>query len=524
MEESLGYNWPQYASQHQPRPLEIKVEPTLENSGFSLISPPSSPSSPYPGSAHPDPGAFPPPIRRRSNASITSPKRVKPYPILTRELRLRTEDSGAMGNQPYDTWSPTNMRDGSASRHHFSAQISPNQGPLEGDSHRSSSSYTLSNALIPSLSISHIQTRPRSSSSNATTSSLTGAMGDTHIGADSSSPSPTDGPTYQTQSGAWNASQAQASGAHHQYHSNQSAHRSHDSSMQYRDGPSTGSMSAPSYNHYPDYHHRQSPESMSPSSENPPSSYSDSQQLSFRSHPSIHSRSLGALSSDPYETIDPMSPSDSHPPPPHTTQERYEEEIQSLRRKVRELELINESARLRQKDLERELAKGLPPAPSQAQSSVGQSHGLPSPIPTPSPQSAGFQASWKARTDARVRHFCSLNRAGNALCAWHDSRRERRAYPPRMAPPGRLNCGCTHEEALFEESLSRHGVGSYHPGESVRMDPALRNPLLKLLKTRYGYRDGDFERDITTGEWVEGEGHAFWEHKAIAGVPAIRKK
>ncbi|KAF8431543.1 hypothetical protein L210DRAFT_3361543, partial [Boletus edulis BED1] len=72
--------------------------------------------------------------------------------------------------------------------------------------------------------------------------------------------------------------------------------------------------------------------------------------------------------------------------------------------------------------------------------------------------------SWKARTDARIRLFCSLNRAGNALCSWHDSRRERRAYPPRMAPPGCLNCGCTYDEALFEESLSRHGVGSYHPG------------------------------------------------------------
>ncbi len=76
----------------------------------------------------------------------------------------------------------------------------------------------------------------------------------------------------------------------------------------------------------------------------------------------------------------------------------------------------------------------------------------------------------------------------------HDSRRERRQYPPRMAPHGVLNCGCTYEEALFEESLSRHGVGAYLPGDSVRMDPNLRNPLLKLLKQRYGYRDGDFER------------------------------
>ena len=146
-------------------------------------------------------------------------------------------------------------------------------------------------------------------------------------------------------------------------------------------------------------------------------------------------------------------------------------------------------------------------------------HGLPSPAPTPTFQhSQAFQQSWNARTQVRTKLFCSLNRAGNALCAWHDSRRERRQYPPRNAPPGFLNCGCTYEEALFEESLSRHGVGSYLPGESVRMDPALRNPLLKLLKARYGYRDGDFELDPKTGDWIEGEGPSRWEAKYQAGV------
>ena len=60
-----------------------------------------------------------------------------------------------------------------------------------------------------------------------------------------------------------------------------------------------------------------------------------------------------------------------------------------------------------------------------------------------------FASSWRARTDARIKRFCALNRAGNALCAWHDSRRERRAYPPRQAPPGYLNCGCTNEEGSW---------------------------------------------------------------------------
>jgi hypothetical protein len=142
---------------------------------------------------------------------------------------------------------------------------------------------------------------------------------------------------------------------------------------------------------------------------------------------------------------------------------------------------------------------------------------------TGSPQYVAFQSSWRARTEARKRIYCSLNRAGNALCAWHDSRRERRAFPPRNAPPGYLNCGCTYEQALFEESLARHGVGSYLPGDNVRMDPALRNPLLDLLQTRYGYKDGDFEHDPTSLTWAEGESPSAWERKAQSGAVVKRR-
>ncbi|KAK2465618.1 hypothetical protein APHAL10511_002510 [Amanita phalloides] len=131
--------------------------------------------------------------------------------------------------------------------------------------------------------------------------------------------------------------------------------------------------------------------------------------------------------------------------------------------------------------------------------------------------SPSFQAGWDARTEARKKIFCSLNRAGNALCAWHDSRRERRKHAPRNAPPGKLNCDCTFEEALFEESLSRHGVSSYHPGEAVRMDPALRNPLLKLLERRYGYRDGDFDLDPISGTWSEGQSPDDWKRRSSEG-------
>ncbi|KIM55734.1 hypothetical protein SCLCIDRAFT_285658 [Scleroderma citrinum Foug A] len=201
----------------------------------------------------------------------------------------------------------------------------------------------------------------------------------------------------------------------------------------------------------------------------------------------------------------------------HSTRsaEQLEQEMNALQEKVKHLELVNHHAQMRVKELERELSKQIPP-PGPSGPSLG--------YPLTTPQPPAVQSSWKARTDARTRLFCSLNRAGNALCAWHDSRRERRAYPPRMAPPGYLNCGCTFDEALFEESLSRHGVGSYHPGENVRMDPALRNPLLRLLERRYGYRDGDFERDPTTGEWVAGEGSLMWEQKLSQGSLSVRKR
>lgn len=200
---------------------------------------------------------------------------------------------------------------------------------------------------------------------------------------------------------------------------------------------------------------------------------------------------------------------------------RLEEEVRLLRNRVRELERTNKSARDKVKALELEIAR----AGYGGSSSSQALSGLPSPMPTPTfATSQAFQESWRSRTSARVKLYCSLNRAGNALCAWHDSRRERRAFPPRMAPPGHLNCGCTYDEALFEESLSRHGVGSYLPGESVRMDPALRNPLLKLLKERYGYRDGDFERDPITGNWVEGEGPTSWEAQVASGATSRRHR
>lgn len=232
--------------------------------------------------------------------------------------------------------------------------------------------------------------------------------------------------------------------------------------------------------------------------------YTHSQNRSMQANPAHHHLASEVVSISPAPTPTPGARSARH---------KSEDEVRRLQHTVRELDRNLELARRRIKELENELRASYGAGASTSSASFS---GLPSPLPTPT-LSPAFQQEWHARTEARKKLLCSLNRAGNALCAWHDSRRERRAHPPRMAPPGHLNCGCTYEEALFEESLSRHDVGSYLPGENVRMDPALRNPLLKLLEQRYGYKDGDFERDPVTGNWIGGEGAAYWQAQVAQG-------
>ncbi|KAG8833298.1 hypothetical protein FRC18_003768 [Serendipita sp. 400] len=276
--------------------------------------------------------------------------------------------------------------------------------------------------------------------------------------------------------------------------------------------------------------------------------------ISSHPHPHPVNGAVSANSSvNPYAT-----PPPSAKPASSMSRQELEQELARLKTRVNELEVIHHWLELKGMRLEAEvqqqhnhsrLSQSATAANSQPQhhahhahhahhhshsQSVMSNHSAAT-IPVSNPISGAqstivpggvaptedFAASWRARTDARIKRFCALNRAGNALCAWHDSRRERRAYPPRQAPPGYLNCGCTNDEALFEESLARHGVGSYHPGEMVRMDPALRNPLLKLLQTRFGYVDGDFERDAQNGLWLEGEGAELWENILPTGKPPV---
>ena len=383
------------------------------------------------------------------------------------------------------------------------------------------------------------ESRPQSSGSSIsiTSSSLRGAMGDIHLSSNSegsNSPSPASDGSQQRQDSfnvasgmVWSQTNADVTG---QPAIQAAGFDDHPNTLSFQNmSPSSGSLTSnspsTSYLHYPGYNQSNYTNPNASSTHPPPVFSATGYPESFGSYPHTRGATTPAqpliipqlahipsarrsMSITPTTTV----------PAGHRTHPSTDDELQYLRNKVRELELINESARLRIRELENEVAHPTS-GPMYSPSSIS---GLATAAPQ-LPTSPSFAASWRARTDARIKLFCSLNRAGNALCAWHDSRRERRAHPPRMAPPGHLNCGCTFEEALFEESLSRHDVGSYHPGESVRMDPALRNPLLKLLQKRYGYKDGDFEREPVTGNWDDGEGPGPWEARALAGISSHRK-
>ena len=344
--------------------------------------------------------------------------------------------------------------------------------------------------------------RPNSSGS-VTSSSLTGAMGEPTLSAHSSPSSdrsyhePSHTSQVQSTSMDWHSDIPQpgnvmvAAGIPTSYYASPTTPSSHTHSS------ANPTIHYPTYNQYNTSDLYDQSGSFIPST--PYTEYTSRPIPSTSTPPDILPPSVSLPLTGPH----------SAPVRSSVRKESAEDELRLLRNRVRELEMEKEATNRRVRELHAAMASGYP------QTGIHPS-GLPTPAPN-TPNVDAFQESWNARTNARIRAFCSLNRAGNALCAWHDSRRERRAYPPRMAPPGHLNCGCTFEEALFEESLARHDVGSYHPGESVRMDPALRNPLLKLLKQRYGYRDGDFERDPITLGWVEGEGPSPWETRALSG-------
>ncbi|TIC70542.1 hypothetical protein E3Q02_00483 [Wallemia mellicola] len=103
------------------------------------------------------------------------------------------------------------------------------------------------------------------------------------------------------------------------------------------------------------------------------------------------------------------------------------------------------------------------------------------------------------RTEMRIKRLCASNRSGLRMCAFHDAKKSTPIYAPRAAPPGIMSCGCTFDQTLFEETLSRHGVGSIQPGDVIRLDAKLRDNILNLLEWQYNYVDGDLDRDPHTG-------------------------
>ncbi|KAI9458870.1 hypothetical protein BJY52DRAFT_400964 [Lactarius psammicola] len=528
-----AFNWPERPSSSDSSP-EVKLEQASDSKAFYV---PSSTATAF-ASKPPPIASAAPPIRRHSSSGAHLRRSKQPYSTSPHEARIRnkyTGEAAKMSGANYpQQWVKTENEAERQQAYAFA---------VSGARVRSSPNRHME-VIISPLEQPPIrrptfgeESRPRSSGSSMTSSSLRGAMGDIHLSPNSegsNSPSPTsDGSQHQQESYnvasgmVWSQTSADVTGQPAMQTASFDGH-SNPLSFQNISSPSgslTSGSPSTSYIQYHDYNHSNYANPNASGTHSPPVFSTTGYSESFNAYPQTRSATTPAppliipqLAHFPSGRgaipITPTTAVAAGSRPNRST----DDELRYLRNKVRELELINESARLRIRELENELAN---PASGSLYSSSSIS-GLPSPAPQ-LPTSPSFAASWKARTDARIKLFCSLNRAGNALCAWHDSRRERRAHPPRMAPPGHLNCGCTFEEALFEESLSRHDVGSYHPGESVRMDPALRNPLLKLLQKRYGYKDGDFERDPISGNWMENEGPGPWEARALAGISSHRK-
>ncbi|KAI0360527.1 hypothetical protein OH77DRAFT_1493003 [Trametes cingulata] len=398
-----------------------------------------------------------------------------------------------MSQGPYATW-PTGVK---REPEQFSANT---QAPIttsrrSGSTDPQAASFAYSGGFPQADAQRRLQSRTGMRPHSSSTSSLSGAMGDAQIAQPRTSVTPPSGLASQWSPSPTSTSMPSAFLTVHD-----------DSNMAYLAPVTPVSSASPSgaFAAYPPYN---MPLYGSPEA-SPGLSSGFAEQFDFSHDRGQHgsTSSAAAMMISPAPTPAPMQAERN----PRSSLEKLAEENRLLKQRIHQLEIVNESSRRRIRELETEVSRG------------SYTGGLPAPMPTPV-QPPTFYQEWDKRTEARKKLYCSVNRAGNALCAWHDSRRERRAFPPRNAPEGYLNCGCTVEEALFEESLSRHGVGSYLPGESVRMDPALRNPLLKLLQRRYGYRDGDFDRDPVTGNWLEGQSASYWEEKAASGASYSRR-
>jgi hypothetical protein len=451
---------------------------------FTLISPPTTP--PF---LTVSPASVPATTSRPRGSSFSQAgqNRARPYPTINRTI-------GTMSNG-YGTWNPSGARHGHSKSSHGERRSSDeDQGSYAHSQFMNVSHRFLSVINITDIPygqapfMTGVQDRPSDMRSISSTSSLTGAMGDANLTSHtrhSRSPSSSNGgQVYTGTSHSQNHDLTWSPSAHMQSSMTIAMNNAAYPAVAGHGGLSLPynvnqtNLDASAFNEYPSRYG--SPSSLSPNSPQ----YQKESAAPFRSQLSHNAMGFSG------------TPTSMHSYSSSPEDKSNDDLVRRLQRRVQELEAEC----------------------SRAKSALDAMRSTPAHNPTSAPRhSAAFMASWAARTEARVKHFCSLNRAGNALCSWHDSRRERRAYPPRNAPKETLNCGCSFKQALFEDSLSRHGVGSYNPGEAVRMDPALRNALLDLLEKRYGYKDGDFEHDPLTERWADGESPAAWEKKAQAG-------
>ncbi|KAH7100063.1 hypothetical protein BKA62DRAFT_707465 [Auriculariales sp. MPI-PUGE-AT-0066] len=128
----------------------------------------------------------------------------------------------------------------------------------------------------------------------------------------------------------------------------------------------------------------------------------------------------------------------------------------------------------------------------------------------PPPQMKPSDREYIERSQLREQAICHPNRVGKAYCAWHGTARIKSNKTP---DPGNLSCDCPLKEALFEEALARHGVGSVKTGPE-RVHPDIRRALLQLLEKCFNYRDGDFDVDPATGQWIPGQTPHDWARRA----------